>query len=221
MVDCSWDDNEGEWTVKTQQGQVVKTRFLLLCSGLLHQRHIPDLPGLKDYKGEVYHSSFYPEDLNLKGKRVGLVGAGATAVQITQEVAKVADHLTIFMRRPSTCLAAGQRPVSEIENRSWHQYLDAVFKESRKSTNGFLPVEKPAKMTLEATEEERNELWEKLWARGAFAFWTQTYPDLLISKDANKLHCKSSASSLNIVLVTPVEIRKLESSRRIVANADS
>ncbi|KAG8166402.1 hypothetical protein KVR01_002091 [Diaporthe batatas] len=188
VVDCSWDDDAGEWTVKTHEGQVVKTRFLLLCSGLLHQRHIPDLPGLKDYKGEVYHSSFYPEDLNLKGKRVGLVGAGATAVQITQDVAKVADHLTIFIRRPSTCLPAGQRPVSDVENRSWRQYLGAVFKESRTSTNGFLPVTKPTKTTLEATAEERNELWEELWKRGAFAFWTQSYADSLTSKEANKLH---------------------------------
>lgn len=191
MVDCSWDDDAGEWTVKTQQGHVAKTRFLLLCSGLLHHRHIPDLPGLKDYKGELYHSSFYPEDLDLKGKRVALVGAGATAVQITQDVAKQAEHLTIFMRRPSTCLPAGQRQISEVENRAWHQYLGAVFKESRTSSNGFLPTDKPTKMTLDVPEEERLKLWEELWARGAFAFWNQSYTDLLVSDEANKLHCTS------------------------------
>lgn len=86
VVDCAWDDEAGEWTVKTQQGHVAKARFLLLCSGLLHQRHIPDFPGLKDYKGQIFHSSFCPEDLDVKGKRVGLVGTGATAVQITQYV---------------------------------------------------------------------------------------------------------------------------------------
>ncbi|POS69502.1 hypothetical protein DHEL01_v212104 [Diaporthe helianthi] len=188
VVDCSWDDNAGEWTVKTEQGHVAKTRFLLLCCGLLHERHIPDLPGLRDYKGEVYHSSFYPEGLSLKGKRVGLIGAGATGVQITQEVAKEADHLTLFMRRPSTCLPSWQRPISEIENHAVYGYLDSVFKESRKSHAGFLPVVRPTKTTLEATEEERHELWEKLWARGGFAFWTQGYTDSITSKEANKLH---------------------------------
>ncbi|KAK7697659.1 hypothetical protein SLS64_013289 [Diaporthe eres] len=188
VVDCSWDEDAGEWTVKTQQGHVVKTRFLLLCSGLLHHRHIPDLPGLKDYRGELYHSSFYPENLDLKGKRVALVGTGATAVQITQDVAKQADHLTIFMRRPSTCLPSGQRPVSEMENRGWHPYLGAIFKESRTSKNGFLPVDQPTQMTVDVPEAERNKFWEDLYARGAFAIWTQTYPDVLVSEEANKLH---------------------------------
>lgn len=190
VVDCSWDDNSGEWTVKTEQGHVAKTRFLLLCSGLLHQRHIPDLPGLKDYKGELYHSSFYPEDLDLKGKRVALVGTGATAVQITQDVAKQADHLTIFMRRPSTCLPAGQRQVSEAENRGWHPYLRAIFKETRTSKNGFLPVDQPTERTVDVPEAERLKYWEELWGRGAFNIWTGTYPDVLVSEEANKLHCE-------------------------------
>jgi cation diffusion facilitator CzcD-associated flavoprotein CzcO len=220
VVDCSWDDDAGEWTVKTQQGHVAKTRFLLLCSGLLHHRHIPDLPGLKDYKGELYHSSFYPEDLNLKGKRVGLVGTGATAVQITQDVAKQADHLTIFMRRPSTCLPAQQRPVSEVENRAWHQYLGAVFKESRTSRNGFLPTKQPAQMTLDVPEEERHKLWEDLFGRGAFAFWTQSYPDLLLSKEANALHCTSFERFLILQTGAATQPPKFESSSRLVADAN-
>ena len=221
VVDCSWDDDAGEWTVKTQQGHVAKTRFLLLCSGLLHQRHIPDLPGLKDYKGELYHSSFYPEDLDLKGKRVGLVGSGATAVQITQEVAKQADHLTIFMRRPSTCLPAGQRPVSEAENRGWHQYLSAIFKEGRASNNGFLPVTKPTEMTEDVPEAERHKLWEELWTRGAFAFWNQTYVDHLVSKEANKLHCTSYESRPCIKERITSRRLGIEPSRRPVADTDS
>ncbi|KAK2613374.1 hypothetical protein N8I77_000292 [Diaporthe amygdali] len=188
VIDCSWDDNAGEWTVKTQQGHTAKTRFLLLCSGLLHQKHIPDLPGLKNYKGKLFHSSFYPEDLDLKGKRVALVGTGATAVQITQDVAKQADHLTIFMRRPSTCLPAGQRQVTDVENRGWHPYLGSIFKLSRTSKNGFLPTTQPTVRTEDVPEAERHKLWEELWTRGAFSFWNQSYADLMVSKEANKLH---------------------------------
>lgn len=185
VVDCSWDEEAGEWTVESQNGLVAKTRFLLLCSGLLHHKHIPDLPGLKDYKGQVFHSSFYPEDLDLKGKKVALVGTGATGVQITQEVAKQAERLTIFMRRPSLCLPARQRPISEEENYGWHGYLDAIFTNARLSGNGFLKAVVPTTSVLDISSEDRDAYWETLWRAGGFRFWNQNYPDQLVSKEAN------------------------------------
>lgn len=187
VVDASWDEETAEWTVKTEQGHVAKTRFLLMCSGLLHHKHIPDFPGLKDYQGQVFHSSFYPENLEVQGKKVALVGTGATAVQITQELAKVAERLTIFMRRPSLCLPAGQRPISELENNAWRGYLDNILTNSRQSSNGFMSMPVPDKATLDVPEKEREEYWELLLSGGAFRYWNQNYPDTMISKEANAL----------------------------------
>lgn len=187
VVDCSWDDNAGEWTIKTQQGHVAKTRFLLLCSGLLHRQQKPDWPGISEYKGQVFHSSSYPEDLDLRGKRVALVGTGATGVQITQEVAKQAEHLTIFMRRPSNCLPARQRTLSVNENREWHAYLGAIFAASRTTHNGFMPMARPTDRAVDVPGEERDRLWDELWDRGALANWSQNYPDLVTDVEANKL----------------------------------
>lgn len=203
---CTWDEEAGEWTVQTNQGRVAKAKFLLLCSGLLHQKHLPDFPGLKDYKGQVYHSSFYPEDLDLHGKRVGLVGMGATAVQITQEVAKVADSLTIFMRRPSLCLPAGQRPITDAENFSWHSYLEAIFEKARKSIGGFLPMPIPTKTTLEATPEEREAYWEWLIRGGAFRIWNQNYPDVTTNKEANALMYEFWAKKVRARMTDPVKM---------------
>ena len=99
--DCSWNKQSSRWTIKTEQGHVVEGKYLILCTGLLHRRHYPDFPGLKDFKGEIHHSGFWPSTLSTKDKKVALIGAGATAVQITQEIAKDAKELTILMRRPS------------------------------------------------------------------------------------------------------------------------
>lgn len=203
---ATWDEEKAEWTVRTENGRVAKTKFLLLCSGLLHQKHLPDFPGLKDYKGEVYHSSFYPENLDLKGKRVALVGMGATGVQITQEVAKVADHLTIFMRRPSLCLPAVQRSITEAENFAWHGYLDAFFKTGRKSLGGFLPQPMPEKNTLEATPEEREEYWQRLIRGGGFRLWNQNYPDITKDKDANALVYEFWAKKVRERMTDPVKM---------------
>lgn len=203
---CTWDEEAAEWTVQTNQGRVAKAKFLLLCSGLLHEKHLPDFPGLKDYKGQVYHSSFYPEDLDLKGKRVALVGMGATAVQITQEVAKVADALTIFMRRPSLCLPAVQRPLSEEENFAWHGYLETLFTSARKSRGGFLNMAIPEKKAMEATPEEREAFWTQLLRGGGFRIWNQNYPDIMIDKDANALVYEFWARKVRERMTDPVKM---------------
>jgi cation diffusion facilitator CzcD-associated flavoprotein CzcO len=101
VVDAQYNVEQGRWTVKTVAGHVATSKYLILASGLLHRRHYPEFPGLKDFKGAVHHSGFWPEDMSVKGRRVAVIGAGATSVQIVQELAKEVDHLTMFMRRPS------------------------------------------------------------------------------------------------------------------------
>lgn len=187
VVECAWDDESGKWTVRTAQGHVATARFLLLCSGLLHRSHVPDLPGLREFKGQVFHSSAYPEDLDLTGKRVALVGAGATAVQITQEVAKSAAHLTIFLRRPSICLPAGQRTISAEENRSWKGYFHALFDTGRTTSNGFPNGIVQTRRTRDVPAAEREAFWEELWEGGSFRLWGHNYPDVMLDAEANAL----------------------------------
>ena len=183
--DCHWDEKESKWTVKTRQGHIAKCKYLVLCTGLLHRRHLPDFPGITDYKGVLHHTGFWPEDMSTKGKRVGLIGAGATAVQVTQEVAKEADHLTIFMRRPSYCLPMGQRPLSELENRGFQTFYDTLFKAGRKSRAGF-PMQPVSEKVFDVSEAEREALWNDTWSRGGFQFLMTQYADYALDAAANK-----------------------------------
>jgi len=84
VSEASWDADQHVWTVKTQQGHRATCRYLVCCTGLLHRTYTPDFPGLKNFKGELYHSGAWPEGYTAHGKRVAIIGAGATAVQITQ-----------------------------------------------------------------------------------------------------------------------------------------
>ena len=183
--DCSWDEGTGRWTVKTQQGHTATGKYLLLCTGLLHRRHYPDFPGLENFRGTVHHSGFWPEDLSTKGKKVALIGAGATAVQITQEVAKEADQLTIFMRRPSYCLPMMQRSVSELENRGFQIYFESLFKAGRQSRAGF-PTPADPKNVLDLKDNEREAIMEDIWTRGGFQF-LGAFLDIVLNKEANKI----------------------------------
>jgi cation diffusion facilitator CzcD-associated flavoprotein CzcO len=180
----TWDEAKNVWKIKTLQGHTAEAKYLILASGLLHRTYTPDFPGLKDYKGEIYHSGAWPEDFSAKGKKIGLIGAGATAVQITQELGKEADELTVLLRRPSYCLAMGQRDWTEEEQRAWKIFYPTLFKAGRDSLAGF-PCARQNKTVQEASPEEREELWERLWRAGAFNFGLANYGNVVLDKEAN------------------------------------
>jgi cation diffusion facilitator CzcD-associated flavoprotein CzcO len=179
--DCSWDEKASRWTVRTQQGHVATGKYLLLCTGLLHRLHYPDFPGLDKFRGEIHHSGVWREDINTKGRKVALVGAGATAVQITQEVAKDAKELTIFMRRPSYCLPMRQRPLNPMEQVGFRAYYDTLLRSGRKTLGGF-PMRRPDK-PLHADPDAEKAL-ERVWAAGGLQAMN-AYPDVYYNKASN------------------------------------
>lgn len=186
VVDASWSQSKCLWTVNTHQGHVAQAKYIMLACGLLHRNYIPKIPGLNEYKGSMCHSSAWPADFNGKRKRIGLVGAGASAVQITQELGKQADKLTVFLRRPSYCLPMGQRNWSFDEQRVWKSFYPALFKSGRESAVG-MPCESQPVGVFDVCEEERDAWWENLWARGGFNFLLCNYNDISRDTDANEL----------------------------------
>ena len=184
--DCSWDQTTGRWTIKTLQGHTAKAKYLLCATGLLHRTYTPDFPGLSDYKGEVHHSGAWPEDFDAKGKKVGIIGAGATAVQITQELGKTADETTVYLRRPSYCLAMKQRNLSDGEQQPVKSYLAALLKAGRDSRAGF-PGGPREEGTLDVSDEDREAWYDEIWQRGGFNFMMAGFSDTLVNKDANEV----------------------------------
>lgn len=186
VVDASWDENAGRWTIKTHQGHVATGKYLLLCTGLLHRTYTPDFPGISEYKGEIYHSGAWPENWDANGKKVGLIGAGATAVQITQELGKQADELTVFLRRPSYCLPMQQRPLSMEEQTFMKHIYPALLQAGRDSAVGF-PTARVEKGAQEATPEEREQLFNEKWQIGGFNFQLGAYGDVVLNPDSNQI----------------------------------
>jgi cation diffusion facilitator CzcD-associated flavoprotein CzcO len=181
----TYDNDTARWTVKTDKGHIATCKYVILATGLLHRRFIPDFPGLDSFTGKVHHSGFWPDNLSVKGKKVGLIGAGATAVQITQELGKQADQLTVFVRRPSYCLPMRQRSWSELESIGWKSFLERLFNIGRLSRAGF-PSGGPACGVFDVAREERETWFEELWARGAFNFLMCNYNDVLLDRKANR-----------------------------------
>ncbi|GAB2775128.1 NAD(P)/FAD-dependent oxidoreductase [Nocardioides salsibiostraticola] len=95
-----WDESGSVWRVTTTAGEVLSARFLLTATGFLSQPKLPDIPGIESFAGTVVHTTRWDDDIDLTGKRVGIIGTGATAVQLIPELAKVAGDLTVYQRTP-------------------------------------------------------------------------------------------------------------------------
>ncbi len=95
-----WDDEEQLWSVSLAGGETVSARYLVTATGFLSQPYRPEIEGINDFTGTVIHTAKWDDTVDLAGKRIAIIGTGATAVQLIPELAKVAGHLTVFQRTP-------------------------------------------------------------------------------------------------------------------------
>jgi cation diffusion facilitator CzcD-associated flavoprotein CzcO len=182
----TWDAESARWTVTTENGLMARAQFLILGTGLLHKAHLPEWPGRENFKGVVTHSGEWLDDLNVKGKKVAVVGAGATSVQIVQELAKEASQLTVLLRRPSFCIPMGQRNWTEEEQSHWKPYYSALFAAGRKGSAGF-PSSNKDERVHDVSPEEREACFEDLWSKGGFSFLSNNFSDVMLDEEANEL----------------------------------
>lgn len=183
---CVWNENTGRWTVSTEANHVATCKHLFLCTGLLHRRHYPDFPGIERYQGVIHHSGFWPEGLDVTGKKVAVIGAGATAIQIVQELAKVAAKLDNYLRRPSLCLPMAQRSITEAEQDGLKPYYGTLFEQGRKSAGGY-PRYPPEASIYDVSDEERERYYEHLWKAGSFGFGASNYKEIWFDLKANRM----------------------------------
>ena len=118
VTSANWDPEASLWTVETSKGQI-RARHLIAATGALSAPSIPKLPGLESFEGEIFHSARWRDDIPLEGKRVAVVGTGASAVQFVPEIAGIAEHVTVFQRTPGWVLPRLDRSISEGRRR-WY-----------------------------------------------------------------------------------------------------
>lgn len=95
-----WDEETSQWQVSLADGEVLSTRYLITATGFLSQPKIPDIPGIDSFAGRIIHTTDWQDDYDPAGKRIAVIGTGATAVQLIPELAKKAADLTVYQRTP-------------------------------------------------------------------------------------------------------------------------
>ena len=187
IASAAFDEAQNAWEIETEDGRRARARFLITAVGPLSAPTLPRLEGLDSFNGEAYHTGLWPhEPVSLAGKRVGVIGTGASGVQVIQEAAKVAAHLTVFQRTPNYCTPLRNGPIDEKTQREIKASYPEIFRRCSESLGAFLHQLDP-RSTLEVTQEEREAFWEQQYAKPGFALWGANFSDLWIDPAANDL----------------------------------
>ena len=104
VTSAAFDEDAHHWRLGTRSGDEITARYVIGATGVFNEPRIPDIAGVSDFEGETLHTARWDHDISLKGKRVGIIGTGASAVQVIPEIAPEVEHLTVFQRTPIWCL---------------------------------------------------------------------------------------------------------------------
>ncbi len=206
---ATFDDTTNCWKVITDRGDTVSARFLITAVGTLSATNIPKFKGLQTFEGKWYHTSQWPRGgVDFIGKRVAVVGTGATAVQAIPMIAQQAKQLTVFQRTPAYCVPARNGKVDPEVVKARKADYDGIIARIRQSQFGheLYFLEKSA---LDASPEERERAFDALWDAGGFGYWLANYQDMLFDEKANELCADYLKRKIRATVKDPVVAEKL------------
>ena len=185
LLSATFDDTSNTWFIVTDKGQL-RARFLITALGLLSRLNVPDFPGIDTFAGRIAHTAAWPDDLDVAGKRVGVIGNGSTGVQFLTEAAKSAEHLTAFQRTAQYSIPAGNREWTEDELRHQKETCHDRWDEFPRVKLGFGIDEEYERETFSVSAEEREAIFEAAWQKGGnYTFINETFCDVYESREAN------------------------------------
>ncbi len=180
----SFDEQADVWTLRLQDGRELTTRFIVTALGILSIRTLPRFEGMESFEGPSFHPMDWPEGLDLAGKRVAVIGTGATAIQLIPEVAAEAAQLTVFQRRPNWAAPIHNGPISAEEMAEIRKRYDEIFANCAKSPSGFEHMP-DRRGFYSVSREERVKMWDRLYEEPGFGIWLQNFAEIFMEEDAN------------------------------------
>src|SRR5215475_15022689 len=185
VVSASYNEHDDRWEVVLEDGRRACAHFLVTAVGPLSAPTMPAIPGVADFRGEAHHTGTWPhEKVGFEGKRVAVIGTGATGVQAITEIAKTVGQLTVFQRTPNWCAPLHNSRIDvETQARIKASYAE-IFARCRDSFGCFIHDADP-RNALEVSPEEREAFYEKLYGEPGFGIWMGNFRDVLIDKAAN------------------------------------
>ncbi len=186
VTSATYDESRQRWTVTTSAGEVYDTQFYVACGGMLSAALTNLFEGQEDFEGQLLYTARWPkEKIEFKGKKVGVVGTGATGIQVIQTIAPECEELKVFMRTPQFISPMRNPKYSQEDNKRFIDQFDQMKAKVKTTFSGF-DYDFDAKPFADTTPEERHERYERLWADGSLSFWLTGYAEIFFDEDINK-----------------------------------
>jgi cyclohexanone monooxygenase len=183
-----FDEDAERWTVRLDDGTEVSARFLIMATGCLSSPSTPDFPGMSDFEGETLHTGRWPHDVvDFTGKRVGVIGTGSSALQLTPLVAEEASQLTVFQRTATYAVPAHNGPLDPDMRAQVKADYRGLRERNQEMVTAFgSRTPSNPELALSTDPDIRQKIFEERWDQGGLLF-LGAFSDLMISEEANTL----------------------------------
>ena len=181
VTKAAFNEESGRWTVETDQGDRIETQFLVGCTGMLSAPLTDRFPGQATFKGDIVHTGRYPrQGLDLEGKRVAVIGTGATGIQVIQTIAPLVDHLTVFVRTPQYVLPM-KNPKYGPREAAWYKSRFEELKTNIPHTFTGFEYDFENKWA-DLTPDERRAVLEEIYADGSLKLWLASFAEMFFDE---------------------------------------
>jgi cyclohexanone monooxygenase len=182
---AEFDERAHCWDVTIADGARVRATYVVLATGCLSNARMPDIKGLSEFKGKVYHTGHWPhEAVDFTGLRVGVIGTGSSAIQSVPVIAEQASQLTVFQRTPNFSIPARNAALTPEERQAFRAKYPEIRRFAREEARNGIYTDMPDRGALDDGDNERRSKYEARWARGGLTFMS-VYNNLAIDKAAN------------------------------------
>ncbi len=193
-----FQDATSVWQVRTDGGEDVSCRFVVMATGCLSIPKEPDIEGVDQFAGEMYFTHRWPHDgVDFTGKRVAVIGTGSSGIQSIPLIAEQASQLVVFQRTPCFSMPANNGP-TPAERLARLDAGEAAYRDAARLSRGGVPMERSITPTFSVSAAERRQQFERLWETGELLEVLNVYADVLTNQAANdeladffreKIHC--------------------------------
>ncbi|UVE93834.1 NAD(P)/FAD-dependent oxidoreductase [Dietzia sp. B32] len=198
-----FDETRNVWVVTTNTGETVTARYVVSATGPLSAAYKPDFKGVDDFRGEWYMTARWPEeDPDLTGKRVAVIGTGATGVQLIPTIAHIASEVTVFQRTPNYVVPARNAPLHPAEQESIRSRYPSIWEQARDQVFGF-DLALAGRTFEDVTPEEMQLILDRGWEIGGFHFVFETFDDVFTDERTNDVISEFIRNKIRTIVKDP------------------
>ncbi|MGE0313455.1 MAG: flavin-containing monooxygenase [Lautropia sp.] len=201
-----FDETRDVWTLRTDAGDALQARFVVLATGALSIARLPDIAGIERFAGPVHHTGEWPHaGVDFGGKRVGVIGTGSSGIQAIPQIARQAMHLTVFQRTANFSIPAWNGPLTDAEQRAWK----AAYREHRARARELGTLyEFSDKAASQVDPQTREREYERRWNKGGVNF-VHAFNDLMVDAKSNDTIADFVRARIRAIVTDPATAESL------------